>query len=114
MIIRASLLFLCLSLILCVKWASAAEGATESLHGPGADAKTLRHTTSGDVVGFLGQDETYEWRGIPYAQPPIGNLRWRAPRRAKPWVGVRRALEFGSSCLQLGGMEELVLALYGG
>lgn len=35
------------------------------------------------------------WRGIPYAAPPVGSLRLRAPRPVTPWAGVRDALEFG-------------------
>jgi para-nitrobenzyl esterase len=35
------------------------------------------------------------WRGIPYAAPPVGDLRFRAPAPARPWVGVFDATEFG-------------------
>jgi para-nitrobenzyl esterase len=40
------------------------------------------------------------YKGIPYAQPPIGSLRWRAPVPASAWQGVRDAREFGHACLQ--------------
>jgi para-nitrobenzyl esterase len=43
----------------------------------------------------------YEFRGIPYAAPPTGNLRWRAPQRASRWHGVRDATDFAPSCPQL-------------
>jgi para-nitrobenzyl esterase len=55
------------------------------------DSGTVRGATAGDVVGF---------KGIPYAAPPVGPLRWRAPRPPKPWQGVRDALRFGPSCTQ--------------
>ena len=40
------------------------------------------------------------YRGIPYAAPPVGPLRWRPPQPASPWTGVRRAAEFGPSAIQ--------------
>ena len=40
------------------------------------------------------------FRGIPYAAPPVGNLRWRAPRPAAKWEGVRKMAEFRSRCVQ--------------
>lgn len=41
------------------------------------------------------------FKGIPYAQPPIGNLRWQPPQPAKAWQGVRSAASFGHDCMQL-------------
>ncbi|MCW7537713.1 carboxylesterase family protein [Aquabacterium sp. A7-Y] len=38
--------------------------------------------------------------GVPYAQPPLGELRWRAPRPAQPWEGVRDATRLASPCVQ--------------
>ena len=40
------------------------------------------------------------FRGLPYAAPPVGNLRWRAPQPASPWSGVRRATAFAPACAQ--------------
>jgi len=51
----------------------------------------VRGTTAGTVAEFLG---------IPYAAPPIGNLRWRPPQPAAGWSGVRNATIFGPSCPQ--------------
>ncbi|MFO0688159.1 MAG: carboxylesterase family protein [Myxococcota bacterium] len=42
-------------------------------------------------------------RGIPYAAPPVGPLRWRAPQPATGWEGVRTATRSGAHCVQLGG-----------
>src|SRR6476646_1537821 len=40
------------------------------------------------------------YRGIPYAAPPVGDLRWRAPQPAAKWQGVRNASEYGRACVQ--------------
>lgn len=53
-------------------------------------------TLQGHVV-----DGVESWLGFPYATPPVGPLRWRAPRPAKPWSGVFDAKAFGHDCMQL-------------
>ena len=45
---------------------------------------TLRETLSGSVVGFRDRGVDV-WLGIPFARPPEGDLRWRAPRPPVPW-----------------------------
>jgi len=42
------------------------------------------------------------FKGIPFAAPPVGDLRWREPKAVKPWSGVRDATKFGSRCMQNG------------
>jgi para-nitrobenzyl esterase len=42
------------------------------------------------------------FKGIPFAQPPVGDLRWREPMPVKPWSGVRDALNYGGICAQAG------------
>lgn len=56
-----------------------------------APAGALRGTTEAGLRIF---------RGIPYARPPIGPLRWRAPEKPPRWDGVRDAREFGPACFQ--------------
>ena len=42
------------------------------------------------------------FKGIPFAAPPVGNLRWREPQPVRPWTDTRRAAAFGSRCIQSG------------
>ena len=67
--------------------------------------KTRQGTLSGTA-----EENMHIWRGIPYAAPPVGDLRWRAPQPAARWQGVRRAENFSASswqdieyCRELGG-----------
>jgi para-nitrobenzyl esterase len=46
------------------------------------------------------KDGVRSFKGIPFAQPPVGNLRWREPQPVKPWSGVRNADTFGPACMQ--------------
>jgi para-nitrobenzyl esterase len=68
------------------------------------DPSSLRRIDSGEVAGFTDRHDTHAWLGIPYAQPPVGALRWKAPRPALPWNGVRQALEYGSFGVQFAGV----------
>ena len=60
---------------------------------------TLVHTSSGVVQGERSNAHLV-FRGIPYAAPPLGRLRFRAPEPALPWAGIRAAHSFGASALQ--------------
>ena len=71
---------------------------------PAAAAASLRHTVTGDVIGREDLHDTHAWLGLPFAQPPIGPLRWKAPRPALPWEGVREALSCGQPAMQPGGV----------
>ena len=56
---------------------------------------------SGKLQGVHGWDPRVAvFRGIPYAAPPIGELRWRTPLPAVPWEGVRKADQYGPIACQ--------------
>ncbi len=56
-------------------------------------------TKYGKISG-LNRGWYEEYRGIPYAKPPVGELRWKAPQRPKPFNGVYEAVDFHSKCMQ--------------
>ncbi len=57
--------------------------------------------TGGRVSGVRGPDPSVMvFKGIPFAAPPVGNLRWRAPQPVVAWQGVKSADQFGNSCIQ--------------
>ena len=57
-------------------------------------------TKFGVVVGKKDERNTYAWLGVPYAAPPVGDLRWKAPQDPEPWQGVRSATKFGPKAVQ--------------
>jgi len=67
---------------------------------PSVDPTSRRSLPAGEVVGFIDRYGSHAWLGLPYAAPPVGELRWRAPRPAAHWEGVREALATGEACPQ--------------
>jgi len=63
-----------------------------------------RKTEFGVVVGTNGSetDGTYNWKGVPFAKAPVGDLRWKAPVDPDPWTSHRDAKTFGNACVQSG------------
>jgi para-nitrobenzyl esterase len=57
-------------------------------------------TESGLVSGTVA-DGVRSWKGIAFAAPPVGGLRWRAPRPPVPWTGVKQATAYANDCMQL-------------
>jgi para-nitrobenzyl esterase len=62
-------------------------------------AAPLIQTQSGELSGS-SEDRVFAFKGIPYAAPPVGALRWRPPVAPTSWQGVRDATKFGASCEQ--------------
>jgi len=56
--------------------------------------------STGQLRGSLTGDGVAVFKNIPFAQPPVGELRWRDPRPPKPWAGARDATAFGPMCNQ--------------
>ena len=69
----------------------------------GSDDPTVRATSFGMVQGSTDTvTDTLSWKGIPFAAPPVGALRWKAPADPAAWTGTRDARQFGNACLQNG------------
>ncbi len=70
--------------------------------GSGDDAPEIRETAYGKVEGVddSARSGTYFWKGIPFAQPPVDELRWKAPRPPVAWTNTLKTTQFGPSCIQ--------------
>ncbi|KAJ8716839.1 hypothetical protein PYW07_003466 [Mythimna separata] len=86
------------------------------------EVKVQQGWLSGEVVETItGDGKYYSFKGIPYAQPPVGKLRFKAPQPPLPWEGIRKATEHGPKCpqkciftdvLDLGNEDCLYLNVY--
>jgi para-nitrobenzyl esterase len=56
----------------------------------------------------VAEGKVHAFKGIPYAAPPVGTLRWKPPLPAPTWKGVRDASEFGAACIQPKGKSESI------
>lgn len=64
---------------------------------------------NGLIEGFHEPEKNLDiYLGIPFAQPPVGDLRWKAPQRAKDWEGVKETKEFGPSPMQTNVFGDMV------
>jgi len=58
--------------------------------------------TGGKIQGMPLKSGGAVFKGVPFAAPPVGELRWREPAPVKAWIGVRDATAFGARCMQNG------------
>lgn len=71
-------------------------------------APVLAQISTAQVTGGIDEgvvkDGIASFKGIPFAAPPVGKLRWRPPQPVKPWEGIRETVKFAPACLQAPGM----------
>ena len=58
--------------------------------------------TGGEVQGVVTEGISI-FKGIPFAAPPVGDLRWKAPAPVQAWTGIKKADAFGPACMQAAG-----------
>ncbi len=93
MIARSMMKRLALALALAAGLTACAAGALAQ------SDPTVVATQSGSVRG-RAEGDILAFKGIPYAAPPVGEMRWRPPAAPAPWTGVRNAAQFGPACIQ--------------
>jgi para-nitrobenzyl esterase len=81
----------------CTQAQKAANSAAGTV-APVASAPTVQ-VSQGEVQGAAA-DGVAEFKGLPFAAPPVGDLRWRQPQRPANWQGVRAATAFSATCVQ--------------
>jgi para-nitrobenzyl esterase len=68
-----------------------------ALYGATVDVRTASGVVSGERSP---QSSVASFKGIPFAAPPVGDLRWKPPQPVQPWKGIRKADSFAASCVQ--------------
>jgi para-nitrobenzyl esterase len=69
---------------------------------------TTVETKYGKVEGFYNTEDTVAWKSVPFAKPPVGDLRWKAPQDPEPWSGVLLTTEDCVPCTQLHTTEKWI------
>lgn len=91
-----------------LRWAAAGFLGALALVTAARAADQVR-TSSGVVEGTTGKNPGIRvFLGIPYAAPPVGDLRWKAPQPPASWTGVRKADHFGDRCMQARVFDDMV------
>lgn len=65
-----------------------------------AGAQVTEVAVTGGRVAGVAANGIVSFKGIPFAAPPVGDLRWKAPQPLQPWTGVKQASAYGASCMQ--------------
>ena len=87
------------TLLLC-SLAAMGTGTVASPQTPASvQTSTVVRVEGGELQGVV-DDGVASFKGIRFAAPPVGELRWRPPQPAAPWTGVRQAAGFGADCMQ--------------
>ena len=86
---------------MCAVCVLAMAAAIPGIHLSGHAAPLTVKTEQGKVHGkFINAKQVRAFLGIPYAAPPVGDLRWRPPEAPAGWKGVRESTEYGRRCMQ--------------
>ena len=65
-------------------------------------AQAQQVSTESGAISGVSESGLRVYKGVPFAAPPFGDLRWRPPAPVTPWTGARKADAFAPSCMQTG------------
>ena len=68
--------------------------------GQNLEMESIRTLDQGELIGLKGENNTYTWKGVPFAEPPVGELRWKETQKPKAWNGRLEASKFKQGCFQ--------------
>jgi Carboxylesterase family len=92
----------CRLLLLCAVMAIAQPGVqSQAAALTNSSEPFIASTQQGKVRGQAASDGSITFQSIPYARPPVGNLRWREPQAPEPWSGIRDATMPPHACMQI-------------
>jgi para-nitrobenzyl esterase len=90
-------------------YALAIMGLTLGFSSPALAGSLTVKISQGKVLGkTINDGKVRAFLGLPYASPPVGNLRWRAPEPPAKWKGVRDAFSYGAHCMQTNPFADMV------
>ena len=95
--------FICLLLLLCAnyKLTEPPIKRVSAVNYKTPQSSAVVHVAQGDLTGVYNESKTVEiYAGIPYAKPPVGDLRWREPQAPDKWKGIRKCDVFGPKAMQ--------------
>ncbi|HBK13947.1 MAG TPA: carboxylesterase, partial [Gammaproteobacteria bacterium] len=101
---KAAIILIGLGILVVVAGQTYLSWQTEPERPVVANKTTLRNTESGTVVGFIDKLGARSWQGIPYAEPPVGQQRWRAPQPPIASQTTIEALQPGAICPQFASL----------
>ncbi|MER2492878.1 carboxylesterase/lipase family protein [Catenovulum sediminis] len=82
---------------------------SNSLHANANENAIQMKMPSGIVEGVEDlQAQLYIFKGVPYAQPPLGGLRWKAPVKLASWTGIKKTTQFAPRCMQLPIFDDMM------
>src|SRR5207247_2507922 len=93
---RSSLWLECCGILVGLVVVGAGTGAVGE---PGAPANVVK-VEGGQIAGTI-EDGVRSYKGIPYAAPPIGSLRWKPPQPVVAWSGIKKGDAVGAACPHL-------------
>jgi para-nitrobenzyl esterase len=67
-----------------------------------APGQSLQTATESGAISGVREAGLIVYKGVPFAAPPVGDLRWRTPAQVAPWTGTRKADAFAAACMQAG------------